>query len=70
MTAELDHLTARLARAADDAGLLDVAFTTVDTPVGPLLLAATDQGSTSPAGAPPSTCRWTCGCRPGSAATS
>jgi methylated-DNA-[protein]-cysteine S-methyltransferase len=44
MTAELDHLTARLARAADDAGLLDVAFTTVDTPVGPLLLAATDQG--------------------------
>jgi methylated-DNA-[protein]-cysteine S-methyltransferase len=40
----LDALTARLAVAADDAGLLDVAFTTVDTPVGPLLLAATPEG--------------------------
>jgi methylated-DNA-[protein]-cysteine S-methyltransferase len=44
MTADLDRLAARLARAAEDAGLLDVAFTTVDTPVGPLLLAATGQG--------------------------
>ena len=44
MTADLDRLAARLARAADDAGLLDVAFTTVDTPVGPLLLAATRHG--------------------------
>jgi len=44
MTAELDHLAARLARAADAEGLLDVAVTTVDSPVGPLLLAATEQG--------------------------
>jgi len=42
--ADLDRLTARLALAADDAGLLDVAWTTVDTPVGPLLLAGTPQG--------------------------
>jgi methylated-DNA-[protein]-cysteine S-methyltransferase len=41
---DLDRLAARLATAADDAGLLDVAWTTVDTPVGPLLLAATQQG--------------------------
>ena len=40
----MTSLTARLAVAADDAGLLDVAFTTVDTPVGPLLLAANDDG--------------------------
>ncbi len=44
MTPDLDRLAARLARAADDAGLLDVAFTTVASPVGPLLLAATEQG--------------------------
>ena len=44
MTADLDHLAARLALAADGAGLLDVAFTTLDTPVGPLLLVATDRG--------------------------
>jgi len=44
MTADLDRLAARLALAADDAGLLDVAFTTLDTPVGPLLLAATGRG--------------------------
>ena len=44
LTVDLDRLTARLALAADDAGLLDVAWTTVDTPVGPLLLAATPQG--------------------------
>jgi methylated-DNA-[protein]-cysteine S-methyltransferase len=44
MTADIDRLAARLALAADAAGLLDVAFTTVDSPVGPLLLAATDQG--------------------------
>ena len=42
--ADLDRLTARLALAADGAGLLDVAWTTVDTPVGPLLLAGTPQG--------------------------
>jgi methylated-DNA-[protein]-cysteine S-methyltransferase len=44
MTADLERLTARLAHAADDAGLLDVAWTTVDTPVGPLLLAGTPEG--------------------------
>ena len=44
MTTDLDRLTARLARAADDAGLLDVAVATADSPVGPLLLAATGQG--------------------------
>ena len=33
-----------LADAADDAGLLDVAYTIVDSPVGRLLLAATDRG--------------------------
>ena len=42
--ADLDRLTARLALAADDAGLLDVAWRTLDTPVGSLLLAATDRG--------------------------
>jgi methylated-DNA-[protein]-cysteine S-methyltransferase len=41
---ELDRLRARLAAAADAAGILDVAYRTVDTPVGPLLLAATEQG--------------------------
>ena len=45
MTADLDRLAARAcALAADDAGLLDVAYRTIDTPVGPLLLAATDRG--------------------------
>src|SRR3954463_12296521 len=39
--ADLDRLTARLALAADDAGLLDVGWTTVDTPVGPLPRAGT-----------------------------
>lgn len=38
------RLHARLAAAALDAGILDVAFRTVDTPLGALLLAATDQG--------------------------
>jgi methylated-DNA-[protein]-cysteine S-methyltransferase len=38
------RLRARLATAAATAGLLDVAYRTVDTPVGLLLLAATDQG--------------------------
>ncbi|MGK5169012.1 methylated-DNA--[protein]-cysteine S-methyltransferase [Geodermatophilus sp. CPCC 205761] len=44
MTPDLDRLAARLALAADEAGQLDVAFTTVASPVGPLLLAATEQG--------------------------
>lgn len=35
---------ARLAAAAEGAGLLDVAYRTVDTPVGPLLVAATARG--------------------------
>ena len=34
----------RLAQAAEAEGLLDVAYTTVDSPVGPLLLAATPKG--------------------------
>ena len=38
------RLHARLAATALDAGILDVAFRTVDTPLGALLLAATDQG--------------------------
>lgn len=38
------RLHERLAAAAHAEGLLDVAYRTVDTPVGPLLLAATEQG--------------------------
>jgi methylated-DNA-[protein]-cysteine S-methyltransferase len=41
---DLDGLHTRLAAAADDAGILDVAYTTMETPVGTLLLAATDLG--------------------------
>ena len=41
---ELAHLQARLAADALRAGLLDVAYRIVDSPVGPLLLAATDLG--------------------------
>jgi len=37
-------LRARLAVDADAAGLLDVAYRTVDSPFGPLLIAATDAG--------------------------
>jgi methylated-DNA-[protein]-cysteine S-methyltransferase len=40
----LDRLRLRLERAAEAEGLLDVAYTTVDSPVGPLLLAATPRG--------------------------
>lgn len=39
-----DHLHARLAAAADLSGVLDVAYRTIDSPVGPLLLAATPAG--------------------------
>jgi methylated-DNA-[protein]-cysteine S-methyltransferase len=42
-----DHLAMlreRLAATADRDGLLDVAYRTFDSPVGPLLLAATEQG--------------------------
>lgn len=38
------RLHARLERAAEAEGLLDVAYTTVDSPVGRLLLAATPKG--------------------------
>jgi methylated-DNA-[protein]-cysteine S-methyltransferase len=38
------RLHARLVAAADEARILDVAYRTVDSPVGPLLLAATEQG--------------------------
>lgn len=40
----LDRLHARLAADAAAEGLLDVAYRTYDSPVGPLLLAATEQG--------------------------
>ena len=42
--ATLAKLRLRLGQAADAEGLLDVAYTTVDSPVGPLLLAATPKG--------------------------
>lgn len=42
--AALDRLRERLARAADTDGLLDVAYRTVDSPIGGLLLAATETG--------------------------
>jgi methylated-DNA-[protein]-cysteine S-methyltransferase len=41
---DLRRLHGRLAAAADRDGILDVAYRTVDTPVGPLLLAATEAG--------------------------
>lgn len=40
----LDRLHARLSAEADVDGILDIAYRTVDSPVGPLLLAATDEG--------------------------
>ena len=40
----LDELKRRLEVAAEAEGLLDVAYTTVDSPVGTLLLAATPKG--------------------------
>jgi methylated-DNA-[protein]-cysteine S-methyltransferase len=40
----LSRLKHRLGLAAEAEGLLDVAYTTVDSPVGPLLLAATPRG--------------------------
>lgn len=42
--AELTQLHARLAAGAEERGLLDVAYRTIDTPLGELLLAATDKG--------------------------
>jgi len=41
---DLAALHRRLERSAQSAGVLDVAYRTVDTPVGPLLLAATNDG--------------------------
>ena len=38
------RLHTRLVAAADEAGILDVAYRTIDTPVGALLLAATEKG--------------------------
>ncbi|MEO6827341.1 MAG: methylated-DNA--[protein]-cysteine S-methyltransferase [Microbacteriaceae bacterium] len=40
----LEHLHSALARAAQAEGVLDVAYRILDTPVGPLLLAATERG--------------------------
>ena len=40
----LSRLRHRLGLAAEAAGLLDVAYTTIDSPLGPLLLAATPKG--------------------------
>jgi methylated-DNA-[protein]-cysteine S-methyltransferase len=41
---DLSRLHGRLAAAAQRDGILDVAFRTIDSPVGSLLLAATEQG--------------------------
>jgi methylated-DNA-[protein]-cysteine S-methyltransferase len=41
---DLRRLHARLAAAAQREGILDVAYWTIDSPVGPLLLAATEAG--------------------------
>jgi methylated-DNA-[protein]-cysteine S-methyltransferase len=41
---QLSRLRGRLAAAAQQDGVLDVAYRVIDSPVGPLLLAATDQG--------------------------
>jgi methylated-DNA-[protein]-cysteine S-methyltransferase len=41
---KLTELHDRLAAAAQRAGILDVAYRTLDSPVGPLLLAATENG--------------------------
>jgi methylated-DNA-[protein]-cysteine S-methyltransferase len=41
---EADELRSRLADRADQKGLLDIAYRTVDSPFGPLLLAACPEG--------------------------
>ena len=41
---DLSRLHGRLATAAERDGVLDVAYRIADSPVGPLLLAATEQG--------------------------
>lgn len=41
---ELRRLHDRLAAAAQEDGILDIGYTTIDSPVGPLLLAASSKG--------------------------
>lgn len=41
---QLHRLATRLASEADQENLVDIAYCTVDSPIGPLLLAATDAG--------------------------
>ena len=41
---DLDRLAAEFSARADGAGLIDVAYSTVDSPLGPLLAASTDRG--------------------------
>ena len=43
-TGTLSRLRDKLGLAAEAEGLLDIAYTTIDSPVGPLLLAATPRG--------------------------
>jgi len=40
----MERLRARLVAGAEQTGLLDVAYRTVDSPIGPLLVAATPEG--------------------------
>lgn len=40
----IDHLHARLTKAAQTEGILDLAYRTLDSPVGSLLLVATERG--------------------------
>jgi methylated-DNA-[protein]-cysteine S-methyltransferase len=42
--ADIDRVRSQLARSADAAGVLDVAYRHVDSPIGPLLIAATTVG--------------------------
>jgi len=44
MAAELDRLAARLATTADTEGILDLAYCTVPSPIGELLLVASEHG--------------------------
>ncbi len=46
MNDTLDRLHLRLEREAADAGLLDLAYATLDSPIGPLLLVASERGLT------------------------
>lgn len=41
---DLTALASRLTTGAEQTGLLDIAYDTVDSPIGPLLLAATEHG--------------------------